>query len=134
MKFKRRVKLEYGFGQLIVVPMIDGIVLLLLFAVLSSSLTPQAGVNVKLPKAITSDILQEENLIITITGEDIIYLNSTVITVKELKQKLSQYQKKERPLLIKADKRSTVGRVVDIWDLCRSVGIEKINIATNQGN
>jgi len=81
---------------------------------------------------LTSDIIKEENLIVTITSENILYLNGTVTTLKELKQRLSQPNIKDRPLLIKADRRASVGRIVDIWDLCRNLGIEQINIATNQ--
>ncbi|MCH7773641.1 MAG: biopolymer transporter ExbD [Bacteroidetes bacterium] len=52
--------------------------------------------------------------------------------MKELKRRLSQPNIKDHPLLIKADRRASVGRIVDIWDLCRNLGIERINIATNQ--
>ena len=86
----------------------------------------------KLPKAVTSDIIRDENFIVTITSENIIYLNGVVTTLKELKLKLGQPNIKDHPLLIKADRRASVGRIVDIWDLCRNLGIERINIATNQ--
>ena len=59
-------------------------------------------------------------------------MDKTVITLKELKQQLGQPGSKDRPLLIKADRRASVGRIVDVWDLCRDLGIERINIATNQ--
>jgi len=132
MKFKRHTKLEHGLGQIDIAPLIDVIFQLLIFFMLSSSFTFQSGISVKLPKAVTSDIIKEENLIVTITSENIIYLNSTVTTLKELRQRLDQQNIKNRPLLIKADRRASVGRIVDIWDLCRNLGIERINIATNQ--
>jgi len=132
VKFKRHTKLKHGLGQIDIAPLIDVIFQLLIFFMLSSSFTFQSGINVKLPKAVTSDIIKEENLIVTITSENILYLNGTVTTLKELKRRLSQSNTKERPLLIKADRRASVGRIVDIWDLCRNLGIEQINIATNQ--
>lgn len=134
MKLKKQAKLEYGLGQIDIAPLVDVIFLLLIFFMLSSSFTFQSGINVKLPKAVTSDILREENLIVTITSEDIIYLNNDVITLKELEIQLGQSGTKTRPLLIKADRRASVGRIVDVWDLCRNLGIERINIATNQEN
>ena len=134
MKFKRHTKLEHGLGQIDIAPLIDVIFQLLIFFMLSSSFTFQSGINVKLPKAVTSDIIKEENLIVTITSENIIYLNGIVTTMKELKRRLGQPNIKDRPLLIKADRRASVGRIVDIWDLCRNIGIERINIATNQEN
>jgi len=132
VKFKRHTKLEHGLGQIDIAPLIDVIFQILIFFMLSSSFTFQSGINVKLPKAVTSDIIKEENLIVTITSENILYLNGTVTTLKELERKLSQPNTKDRPLLIKADRRASVGRIVDIWDLCRNLGIERINIATNQ--
>jgi len=114
--------------------MIDVIFLLLIFFMLSSSFTFESGINVKLPKAVTSDVIKEENFIITITGEDVIYLNDKITTIKDLKKILEGAKDKTRPILIKADRRASVGRIVDVWDLCRNLGIEKVNIATNQEN
>ncbi|HBG61890.1 MAG: hypothetical protein A2Y03_03110 [Omnitrophica WOR_2 bacterium GWF2_38_59] len=134
MKFKRHTKLEHGLEQIDIAPLIDVIFQLLVFFMLSSSFTFQSGINVKLPKAVTSDIIKEENLIITITSENIIYLNSNISTLEELKSELEKIKGKNNPILIKADRRSSVGRIVDVWDLCRNLGIERINIATNQDN
>lgn len=132
MKFKRHTQLEHGLEQIDIAPLIDVIFQLLIFFMLSSSFTFQSGINVKLPKAVTSDVITEENFVVTITSENVTYLNGAVITLKELKERLSQPGIKERPLLIKADRRASVGRIVDVWDLCRELGIERINIATNQ--
>jgi biopolymer transport protein ExbD len=132
MKFKRHTKLEHGLEQIDIAPLIDVIFQLLIFFMLSSSFTFQSGINVKLPKAITSDIIKEENFIVTITSENVLYLNGSITTLKELNQILSKPGSKNRPLLIKADRRASVGRIVDVWDLCRNLGIERINIATNQ--
>ncbi len=135
MKFKRHSKLEYGIEQIDIAPLVDVIFQLLIFFMLSSSFTFQSGINVKLPKAVTSDVIKEENIIITITSENVTYLNGTIITLAELKNNLKKsYTDNNRPILIKADRRASVGRIVDIWDLCRNLGIEKINIATNQKN
>ena len=80
----------------------------------------------------TSDIIKEESLLISITSENVIFFNNKIVTFQELNQELNKPLNKNRPLLIKADRRSSVGRMVDVWNLCRKVGIEKINIATNQ--
>lgn len=132
MRFKRHAKLEHGLRQIDIAPLIDIVFLLLIFFMLSTSFTLQSGINVKLPKAVTSDILKDENVIITITRENVIYLNGRIITLKELEADLAKFGSPKRPLLIKSDRRASVGRVVDVWDLCRSLGIERINIATNQ--
>jgi len=133
LKFKRHTQVEsVGLEQINIAPLIDVIFQLLIFFMLTSSFTFQSGIDVRLPKAITSDIIKEENFTITVTGENVIYWNNKITTIKELRQELSRSAHKNRPILIKADRRSSVGRVVDIWDLCRELGIERINIATDQ--
>lgn len=134
MKFKRRSRLEAGHEQIDIAPLVDVIFQLLIFFMLSSSFTFQGGISVKLPKAVTSDVIKEENVIITVTSEDVVYLNGKIATTKELKEFLGKDSVKAKPILIQADRRSSVGRVVDVWDMCRHVGIEKINIATNKND
>ena len=134
MKFKRHIKLEQGLQQITIAPLIDVIFQLLIFFMLTSSFTLQSGIKVKLPRAITSDVIKEENLTIIITSEDIIYLDQTISTIEEIKKTVSKSSNKTRPILIKADRRASLGRVIDIWDICRELGIERVNIATDQKN
>lgn len=134
MKFDRHTKLEYGLGPLDIAPFLNVIFLLFMFFLLSSPFVVQPSIDVNLPKAVTSDAIKEENLIITVTSEDVIYLNGKVVIMKELLANLKTTTTKNQSILIKADRRSSMGRIVDVWDLCRNLGIEKINIATNQEN
>ena len=132
MQFQRQAKIQLGFHPITILPMVNVIFLLLIFFILTSPLTFQPGIKVRLPKAVTSDIIKKENWVITITGENVIYLNNALVTIKELKTSLSQSDSQRLSVLIKADRRASVGRIVDLWDLCRVLGIEQINIATNQ--
>ena len=66
MKFKRYTKVLTSLEQINLTPLIDVVLLMLIFFILSSSLASQSGINVKLPKAITSDTIKEENLTITV--------------------------------------------------------------------
>jgi biopolymer transport protein ExbD len=132
MRFKHRAKVDLGLVQINIAPLIDVIFQLLIFFMLSSSFTLQSGINVKLPRAITSDTVQEKDFVITITSEDVVYLNSKIVTLAELRDFLGKQTAGQRPVLIKSDRRSSMGRIVDVWDICRGLGIERINIATTQ--
>lgn len=132
MRFKRHTKLEYGLGQIDIAPLIDMVFQLLIFFMLTSSFVFQSGIKINLPRAVTSDMVQEENFVIIISSENVIYLNNKVVSLKELERQLRLAVKKNKPLLIKSDRKASLGRVVDVWDLCRELGLEKINIATNQ--
>lgn len=131
MRFKRHAKVEHGLTQIDIAPLIDMVFQLLIFFMLTSSFIFQTGIKINLPKAITSEVLQEESKVIIISSENVIYLNDQVVTLKELERILKIAARKNTPLLIKADRRASLGRIVDVWDLCRDVGLSKVNIATN---
>jgi len=132
MRFKRHMKLEHGLKQIDIAPLIDVVFQLLIFFMLTSSFIMQPGIKVNLPRAVTSEVVKFENIEIVVSGENVTYLNAKVITTAELKNLLKQAAKRGQSILIKADKRSSLGRVVEIWDQARDLGIAQINIATNQ--
>ncbi|MFH0762396.1 MAG: biopolymer transporter ExbD [Candidatus Omnitrophota bacterium] len=132
MRFKGRMELEHGLKQIDIAPLIDIVFQLLIFFMLTSSFVMQPGIKVKLPKAVTSEVVKAQNIEILITGENVTYLNGKVVNSTELKKFLKQAARAEQTILIKADKRASLGRVVEIWDTARELGITQINIATNQ--
>lgn len=132
MRFKRHIELEHGLSNIIdIAPLIDIIFQLLIFFMLTSSFIMQPGIKVNLPKAVTSDIVEEKEFMIVISSEDVIYLSQNVFTIDELKSYISEKDLYTKPILIKADKRASLGRVVEVWDLCREMGISQVNIATD---
>jgi len=54
------------------------------------------------------------------------------VTVDDLKEVLIQKKQKIESLLIKADEKASLGKIIEVWDMCRELGIEKLNIATLQ--
>ena len=128
------MQLEQGLKQIDIAPLIDMVFLLLIFFMLTSSFVVQPGIKVNLPKAVTSRVLEQKDINIIISAESVIYLNNKVVNLKELRNILEKRRNQDEniPVLIKADRRSSLGRVVEIWDLCRELGINKVNIATDQ--
>jgi biopolymer transport protein ExbD len=132
MRFKGRMELEHGLKQIDIAPLIDVVFQLLIFFMLTSSFVMQPGIKVNLPKAVTSEVVKFENTEILVTSEGLTYLNGKIVTTQELKSFLKQIAKRNQSILIKADRRASLGRVVEIWDMARDLGITQINIATNQ--
>ena len=133
MRFKkltRRTQIQKG--QLDIAPLIDVMFLLLIFFMLTSNFVFQPGIKVQLPKAVTSETISSENLILTVTGQDLLFLNERPVTIDQLTVTLKEAAQENKSLLLKADSRASLGRVVEIWDLCRDLGIQQINLATNQ--
>ena len=132
MRFKRHMELEHGLKQIDIAPLIDMIFQLLIFFMLTSSFVIQPGIKVNLPRAVTSEVVKYENIEVLISAENVTYFNGNVVTAPELKNLLKQVSQRKQAILIKADKRASLGRVVEIWDTCGDLGITQINIATNQ--
>ena len=132
MKFRRHMELEHGLKQIELTPLIDMVFLLLIFFLLTSNFVVQPGIKVNLPKAATSEIIQVENIEVVVSAENVTYLNGKVVTNKDLKLLITQVAKRKQTILIKADRRASLGRVVEVWDLCRDLGVSQVNIATNQ--
>lgn len=130
MRFKRRLEIEKGLLDL--TPLINVFFLLLIFFLFTSSFIFQPGIKVSLPKAVTGEVIQQENVVIIVTRDDKIYLNDREISQDELLSSLRIISKERTPLLIKADSRASLGRVVGILDMCRSEGVSQINIATGK--
>jgi biopolymer transport protein ExbD len=131
MRFKRHLQLEQGLKGIDIVPLINVVFLLLIFLMLGSSFVVQSGMKVNLPKTVTSEVIGYQNIEIVVSSDNAIYLNNQVINLQELRVSLEQISKRKGTILIKADKGASLGRVVQIWDLCRESGIAQINIATN---
>ncbi len=132
MRFKRHMELEHGLRQIDIAPLIDMVFQLLIFFMLTSSFVMQPGIKVNLPKAVTSEAVRLENIEIILSSENVIYLDGKVVTTQELRGLLKQVAQRKQPILIKSDRRASLGRVVEVWDMARDLGISQINIATNQ--
>ena len=132
MRFKGRMELEHGLKQIDIAPLIDIVFQLLIFFMLTSSFVMQPGIKVNLPKAVTSEIINYENIEILVSSENVTYLNGKIVNMQEMNSYLKQAAKRNQSVIIKADTRASLGRVVEIWDMARDSGITQINIATNQ--
>ncbi len=133
MRFKRlKRRTSVLKGQLDTTPLIDVVFLLLIFFMLTSNFVLQPGIRVSLPKAVTSEVISSENLVVSLSGQDLLFLNEQPVTIHDLTQRIRQAAQEKKSVLLKADISSSLGRVVEIWDLCRDAGVPQINIATNQ--
>lgn len=132
MRFKRHMELEHGLKQIDIAPLIDMVFQLLIFFMLTSTFIMQSGIKVNLPKAVTSEVVNQEGIELFISAENIIYLGDKVITAGELKTLVKKAARKDLPVLIKSDRHASLGRVVEVWDICRDAGVSKVNIATTQ--
>lgn len=130
MKFKRRARIEKGIIDL--TSLVNVFFLLFIFFIFTSSFIFQPGIRVNLPKAATSEVIGQEGKVMVITKDDKVYLNDRELTQDEIESNLKLIGKEKMPLLIKADGKATLSRVVGIWDICRKTGVSQVSIATGE--
>jgi len=113
----------------------DIVLLLLIFFLLSSSYIVQPGIKVKLPKAATGQVDQDNRIFLTVTKDGKLYLNSRPVSYDEIGSELSALlqQKPGQLVVIKADKDLTLERTVEVIDLAKMAGAERFMIATQPG-
>ena len=116
------------------VSMTDIVLLLLIFFLLSSSFVIQPGIRVKLPKAATTEIQSERNIIVTVTNKGEIFLNQQRLSIAELAvQLLSALSKSDDDtIIIRADQDIRIQQLVQVMDIAKSVGGNKFLIATQE--
>ncbi len=109
------------------------VLLLLIFFMISTTFVTTPGIKVKLPRSTTSQAeTKEQDLVVVITEEGQLYFDNKRVSLDRLRfgleEKLSG--NKDRLLIVKADKESKHGRVVEVMDLAKKLGISRIAIAT----
>ena len=111
--------------------MIDIILILLIFFVMSSTFNRETGVDVTKPQAQTATALEKENILIAITREGNIHLNERQVDVTGLKDILTQtiLRSPDKEAVIIADKGAQTGTLVQVMDACNLAGVKKVSIA-----
>ena len=127
IKLQKHVRVKKG--ALDMAPLVDVVFLLIIFFMLTSSFVSQPGIPVNLPKALTGQMLQQKKIVLTITKDNVFYLDNQKMDMKELKVELKKLAKGNESVYIRGDEQVTLGRIAEVWDLCRELGISQTNIA-----
>jgi len=112
-----------------IAPMIDIVFQQLIYFMLTSSFVLHPGIRINLPKAATSQRMAPSNLVITLTKDHVIYWESDVVTLKEVRNRLKRAGG-NKPVLIRSDRHAYVDNLIELWDLCRDAGYAEVHIAT----
>ncbi len=126
-----RSKLAVICGRPDMTPMIDVVFLLLIFFMLSSSFVQVSGITVNLPGAVISSQTSVNKLVVSIDRNNTFYFNDSPMTWDILAEQLQKckLQWNADTVIIRADRNTTYGVVVEIMSLARSLGLN-VYVAT----
>jgi biopolymer transport protein ExbD len=135
MKFRRTVEIEKG-RRLEITPLIDVVLLLLIFFMLTSSFVFNPGIKVNIPEYSSAENIRPTDLVVTITKSNEVFFKgkymSQIDNFRQLKLELQKAARetKDPRLIIEADIGVPFGKVVDIMSLAMDEGLYNQAIAT----
>ena len=114
-----------------ITPLVDVVlVLLIIFMVITPLL--QMGYDVKVPPKSTNPnpTIDPDQLIVSLTAQNKIFLNKQELTAPQLSTQLSSILKnrRDKTIFFSGDDGATYGDVARVMDLCRSAGATNIGI------
>ena len=108
--------------------LIDVIFLLLIFFLVTSTFSEQPALRIDLPRASSSGIGRREEMVLAVTREGNFFLDQKPVGRERLAERLAESARirKDPTLVLKADREVSYGLIVELMDISRRVGMEKI--------
>lgn len=126
----RRIRRQPDEVRFDFAPMVDVVMILLIFFFLASRLTPTQALPVELPEANTEQSSQNP-LVVSLTKDGRLALNGQTLTLEQLEARLRQiFATRAQGVVLEADKAAQHGDVVNIMSLIRALGGTQLEIAT----
>jgi biopolymer transport protein ExbD len=112
--------------------LIDVLFILIIFFSVSSTFLEQPGIELKLPKAESSEAHTTQKVIIYVDDSENLFLNDEMVSINNLTDEVKNLveAQSDNSIVLKADAGVSHGLVIRIMDLLRQQGIYKIVVST----
>ena len=120
--------------QLMIIPMIDIIFFLLVFFMMSMlSMVVQKSVPLTLPHTASAKVSMTRNIPVTVTADGTLYYEQEPMTLAGLAERLQQdaARGEDISVILRGDEAAAYGKIVQVMDLVKNLGISKVYIATD---
>ena len=120
---------EKEFDYMNVIPLVDIMLVLLTIVLMTSTFVASGVIPLELPRSSQNESGEVRSQIIEIDRQGKIFLNSNPVTILMLKESINRIDRKTS-ILIRADKNIALEIFVEVLDLVKSKGFEKIQLQT----
>ena len=131
MRFREESK--QNSSLLDITPIVDTVFNLLIFFALSLNFISTPGIRVDLPKSTAKEIAQDKkDLRVVMTSSNQLYINEKPVDLNGLRTRFRKAAESDREtqILIQADQQVAHGKVVEVMDIARSLGLRRLAIVT----
>ncbi|MCR5438040.1 MAG: biopolymer transporter ExbD [Selenomonas sp.] len=119
--------------RLMIIPMIDIIFFLLVFFMMSMlTMVVQKSMPLTLPQASSAQTSMVENIPVTVTVDGSVYYEKEKLSLSALENRL--WEKKQQgdvSIILRGDASVDYGKVIQVMDMIKNMGIQKVYIATD---
>ena len=114
-------------------PLIDCVFLLLVFFMVTTVFKQPYSLQLELPEATQAQVVEEKKLVASITADGRMEINRHPVTLENLEQVLQREKTGTHSLtlVVRTDKKTRHRHLLDLFEVAKRVGIEKIPLATD---
>lgn len=115
-------------------PLLDMVFILLIFFVVTTNFNRETGIDVTKPQAQSAVSLGQKTILVGISREGTIHIYGKQVSPEGLLSILER-EVRQRPgvsVVIVGDKGTTLGRSVEVMDLCTQAGISKVSVSADK--
>ena len=135
MRLRRnRHSRDYDESGIDLTPLLDVVFIMLIFFIVTATFTQQSGLEIKRPKAISSEQLDGESIIVAVDKHNQIWLNQKLIDREAIESLIFSIRSRNPniSLIVEADKESITEYVISVMDAAKTAGVTKISIASEK--
>jgi biopolymer transport protein ExbD len=120
-------------AEINITPFTDVILVLLIIFMITTPLILQSSIKVSLPNAASAkhDTNARSQVSISVTNENLLYLDNDLVTRKELREKVKLMHDENSAIevILFSDKLVRFKDIVAVLDILNELGVKKLNIA-----
>ena len=114
-------------------PMLDFVLNMLIFFIVTTTFVKATGVTVNIPNAQSASSEQSANIFVAITAKGEIWIDKREVDLHSVRAIMARMRAEnpEGAAIVQSDSNANTGTLVQVMDQIRLAGIEKIAVAAN---
>ena len=120
---------EKEFNTMNVIPLVDVMLVLLTIVLTTSTFIATGAIPIELPRAAKANEVASKIQTIEIDRTGRVFLNAKLIPIEELRNSICLFDR-SMPMLIRADREVGLQAFVDVLDVVKNLGFQKVSLLT----
>jgi biopolymer transport protein ExbD len=117
-------------------PMLDFVLNMLIFFIVTTTFVKATGMEVNIPNAQSSSNQENSNIFVAITAKGEVWIDKREVDVHSVRAIIARLhaENPDSAAVVQADSGASTGTLVQVMDQIRMAGVEKIAVASNAGS